>query len=265
MKQKPSLGQHFLTSHKALKTIIACADLKKDDVVLEIGPGKGFLTKELLLQGARVYAIEKDTHLVQHLQETFADDIEKERLLLIEGDIRDSAPQAHIPAGTSYSVVANIPYYITGEILRTFLGGERQPSRMVLLVQKEVAERIAKSTKESILSLSVKAYGEPQYRATVPRGAFSPPPQVDSAILSIENISRKHFDEKTERIFFMLVKSGFSQKRKMLKGNLKALVPEHTLSTFLDELDVPHTVRAEDVPFPKWLRLAELSKDVVQR
>ena len=203
MKAKKHLGQHFLTSEKALRQMVAAGNVTAGDTVLEIGPGKGALTKYLLMAGCVVIAVEMDIDMLAILEQEFADEIATKKLILVHGDILDTAIQnmfvSHLPRTTSetnYKLVANIPYYITGEIMRTFLQTAAdlpQPKSMTLLVQKEVAERVARSEKESILSLSVKVYGEPKYISTVPAGAFSPPPKVDSAILHIAHISKIKF------------------------------------------------------------------------
>jgi 16S rRNA (adenine1518-N6/adenine1519-N6)-dimethyltransferase len=232
---KKSLGQNFLTSQGALADIIAAAEVKKGDEVLEIGPGRGVLTKELLKVGASVTAIEKDGELVPLLREQFVKEIKKKQLNIIEADILEFDLSSYTTSlKAPYKLIANIPYYITGQIFRLFLEGEqqvqeghllaqKQPSSMTLLVQKEVAERIvAKEGKESILSMSVKAYGIPKYIATVKRGSFSPAPNVDSAILHISSISKDFFiknliDEKT---FFAVLKAAFAHKRKIISKNL---------------------------------------------
>ena len=128
---------------------------------------------------------------------------------------------------------------------------------MTLLVQKEVAERIARSKKESILSLSVKAYGEPKYLKTVPRGAFAPAPKVDSAILAVQNISRKNFKNKQqEERFFEIVRAGFAQKRKLLARNVEKVFGKGSAEA-LQKAGIPPSARAEDVPLEAWLALAK--------
>jgi len=152
-------------------------------------------------------------------------------------------------------VVANIPYYITGLILRQFLESDCQPASMVLMVQKEVAERvIAKDGKESILSISVKAYGEPVYIRTVSREDFEPAPNVDSAVLLINNISKNFFENLSENRFFEVVKKGFGQKRKMLKGNL-GLSEE-----IMAKCDIPVKARAENLNLNQWKCLVQQMK-----
>ena len=247
MRRTPKLGQHLLTNPHVGVRVADAAGVKKGTLVLEVGPGKGALTGELLARGAQVIAVEKDPAMVAVLTETFSDALKKKQLKLIHGDIREYPPDKIIPKG-KYVVAANIPYYITGELIRTFLTAKNQPTAVSLLVQKEVAERIARSRKESILSLSVKVYGEPKYVDTVKRGNFNPPPKVDSAILAITHISRDNFANCSEEKFFTLVKAGFGQKRKTLAGNLKRELG--------DTFGVPEKIRAEDVPLAEWLKLA---------
>jgi 16S rRNA (adenine1518-N6/adenine1519-N6)-dimethyltransferase len=187
--------------------------------------------------------------MVAVLRDVFAKELKSKQLVLHEVDARDYLSTLNSELSTTqYVVAANIPYYITGELIRTFLTASHQPTAVSLLVQKEVAERIARSKKESILSLSVKVYGTPKYVDTVKRGNFNPPPKVDSAILAITNISRNNFAHCTEDRFFDIVKAGFGQKRKTLAGNLKRV--------FGDTLGVADKIRAEDVPLAEWLTLA---------
>ena len=246
------LGQHFLKHGWAAAKLAHAVSLKKGEMFLEIGPGKGVLTKELLKLGP-VVAIEKDGLLVSKLKETFAPEIESGQLTLVEQDIRDFNPRSSPLKARSYVVAANIPYYITGEIIRQFLTAEAQPRAMALLVQKEVADRIvARDGKESILSLSVKAYGTPRLVAKVGRSHFSPPPSVDSAILVIDNISKQFFDGISENRFFTIVHAGFSSKRKMLKGNIGSRFQVSGVTEILAICRVPQTTRAEDVLLEQW-------------
>lgn len=261
---KKSLGQNFLNSDGALDAIISAGKISKNDIVLEIGPGKGALTKRLLTAGASVIAVEKDDRLIPTLEELFAKEIKSKKLTLIHGDILDFDPLVYGLKKESYKLIANIPYYITGEITRKFLSGNFQPSLMVILVQKEVAERITtsiqgsskiKQGKESILSISVKAYGEPKYVQTVKAGCFFPPPKVDSAILLIDKISKKNFkNKKEEEKFFEIVKTGFAHKRKTLSSNLKEIISKEKLS----ELSIDERERAENLSLNQWLEIAKV-------
>lgn len=259
---KKSLGQHFLTSEKALKQIVSAGRLIPSDIVIEIGPGKGALTGPLLKTGARVIAIEKDEDMVTILKQRFENELQTQQLILVAGDIRalDTDTLEAFCEGAPYKVIANIPYYITGEIIRQFLTIEPQPKSMTLLVQREVAERIAREKKESILSLSVKVYGTPQYIDTVPAGAFSPPPAVDSAILHISSIQKDAFTELEEVDFFAAIKAGFAARRKQLKGNLKAHYTSASIDDAFAACELIDTIRGEDVTCAQWVRIAGILK-----
>ena len=260
MFAKKSLGQNWLTSVSAIKEIIKTADLCEGELVLEIGPGQGKLTEALLATGARVVAIEKDDRLIEVLSQKFTSEIKKGQFILIHDDILKldfsslllsslKADSRKLIAG--YQLIANIPYYITGQVIRKFLSEEKiQPTKMVLMLQKEVAKRIvAGNNKESLLSLSVKAFGTPKYVKTVPAGAFVPKPKVDSAILLIHNISRNNFQAEKETKFFDLLRQGFAQKRKKLGGRL-GLPTETWQACNLDP-----NARAEDLRLEDWLCL----------
>ncbi len=253
----PKLGQHFLTRPTTARMIAESVLLPESKTVLEIGPGHGILTRELLAIADTVVAIEKDTILNDELTKTFAKEIETGKLILLNRDIRNFTPSGCSELLNGYSVVANIPYYITGQIIRLFLTAEHQPHSMALLIQKEVAQRIvAKDNKHSLLSLSVHVFGTPKLAKVVKAGAFSPPPKVDSAVLVIENISRTNFDENIdENMFFMLLRKAFSQKRKMIGSTLKDMVKD---DTFVN-CSVDKTMRPEDVPLETWLCLATSS------
>ena len=254
MRAKKSLGQNFLMHARIAERIVLSAKLPPDSVVFEIGPGTGMLTRELLKRVGKVIALEADEELFLKLQTTFAPEITEHKLELTHGDIR-TFDITSLPKG--YSLVANIPYYLTGEIFRMFLESNNQPSTMALLVQKEVAERIALSKKESILSLSVKAYGTPKREFVVPRGAFVPAPKVDSAVLTVSNISRKNFSTREEeQYFFALIHAGFAHKRKFVRKNLAGFNLPLELLDALHPVGCPDAgARAEDLPLQSWLDL----------
>ncbi len=252
MQAKKSLGQNWLKSETALSAIVDAGDIHADDIVLEIGPGQGALTEKMLRLAGKIIAIEKDHRLIAELAAKFAPEIKAGKLDLIEGDILDFDPGILDFYDRRYKLIANIPYYITGQILRKFLSATCQPKLMVLMLQKEVAKRIVTSDeKESILSISVKAYGEPKYIKTVPSGAFVPPPKVDSAILLIDKISKKNFQKISEQKFFELMKKGFGQKRKKLSSNLD-LKPE-----VLASCGIGDNARAEELSLNDWLCLVQ--------
>ena len=256
------LGQNFLMHSRIAERIVDVSKIVSDSVVLEIGPGTGMLTRQLLKRASKVIAIEADRDLYEKLCIDFENEITSGRLELIHGDIRSYPLSTTTVYDRGYEVVANIPYYLTGEIFRMFLESKNQPSSMTLLVQKEVAERVARSKKESILSLSVKAYGTPKYEFTVPRGAFTPAPNVDSSALTISDISRKNFTSRAEeQRFFELIHAGFAHKRKYVWSNLveARLIPAKTAKGGL--LVAPfdgafrEKARAEDLSLSDWLAL----------
>lgn len=258
MKPKKHLGQHFLTSRTYAQRIVEAGEVQPGDVVLEIGPGKGMLTQELLAHGATVIAVEKDADMLPILHEQYKNDEKIGRLKIFNGDVRDFSLESLGITG-QYKLIANIPYYITGELLRLFLTHTHKPSTIVFLVQKEVAQRIvAKNSKESLLSLSVKAYGLPKIIATVKAGNFSPPPKVDSAILLIEQIGNQHFQNKREEErFFELIHAGFAHKRKRLAKNLEAMSSPQAIEQAFARCGIEKDTRAEDVPFAVWLHLSQ--------
>ena len=271
-KRGARLGQHFLKSPWATRALAHAVNIANDEIVLEIGPGKGALTRELLAVSSKVVAIEKDEELVALLNEKFASEIQSRKLIVVAGDIRDINQEETLKFQRShldwqnYVVAANIPYYITGEIIRQFLTAKKQPRAMALLVQKEVAQRIvakkpagggsALGGKESLLSLSVKAYGVPKIIAKVPRGNFSPPPNVDSAIILIDNISRDFFSSVDEELFFKVLHAGFKSKRKFLLSNLGSSFGKDEVARAFAQCEINPKARAEDVSLPQWKCIA---------
>jgi 16S rRNA (adenine1518-N6/adenine1519-N6)-dimethyltransferase len=263
LRAKKSLGQHFLNSPSALSRIVVAANIIPGETVLEIGPGTGILTRALIEAGAYVVAVEKDHRSCDLLSEKFKVDLSSGKLKLHRGDILEANRADLGLADGGYALVANIPYYITGMILQQFLEFSPRPNRLVLLVQKEVATRIAaKDGKESILSVSVKAFGDPKIIATVPRGAFVPPPNVDSAIIAVENVSAKRFGDDATVIkrFFEVVKAGFAHKRKLTRRNIEALLEPDTISEIWKSLELDQNARPEDLDIAIWENIASWSK-----
>jgi len=255
MRAKKSLGQNFLKSELALRNIVEAGNIQSDEVILEIGPGKGALTNKLLGTRCKVLAIEKDRELYEFLKIKFEKEISSGQLNLIHGDILEFNTSNHNLETRTYKIIANIPYNITGAILKKFLTEKNQPKSMVLMVQHEVATRIlARDGKESILSISVKAYGEPKMIMKVDKRYFSPAPKVNSAVIKIDHINRKNFieNEINEEKFWEIVKKGFAHKRKKLANNLKGVIsgdknPENWLKDS----------RAEDLTLSEWILLAK--------
>lgn len=252
---KKSLGQNFLNNTAVPKAMADAANVENTDTVLEIGPGTGMLTRELLARAEKVIAVETDPRAISILSEVFAPEIASGKLYLVEQDVREIDLAALGLKSRTYKLVANIPYYLSGFLFRTFLGHEIQPSTIVFLVQKEVAERIARDKKESLLSLSVEVYGEPHYVKTVKKGNFSPQPKVDSAIIAISNISKGRFKDTSESDFFSLIHEGFKSRRKQLLGNLSDTYAREMLTQVFSKLKLPLDIRAEDVSLDTWLKL----------
>ncbi len=262
---KKSLGQNFLINPKVAENIAKSVDIAPGETVLEIGPGTGMLTRALLKEGARVVAIEADIRAIEVLEETFATEIATKMLTLLHDDIRTidltSLNLTKNPQ-KSYKVAANIPYYLSGMLFQLFLENPEPPSTLTFLVQKEVAERVARSKKESILSLSIKAYGTPRYVSTVTKGNFRPQPSVDSAILAIHHISKEKFKKLDEKYFFTILKTGFSSRRKHLLSNLSALTSREVLLSIFDQLHLKKDVRGEDLHIEKWIELGHALSSV---
>lgn len=250
-RAKKTLGQHFLNDTDTLERIATEARVSTEDVVVEIGPGRGSLTCILLERAGTVIAIEKDTDMVRELERTFERETRSGKLVLVEGDAL-SFDLSRIDQ--SYKVVANIPYYITGKLLRRLFSDDPLPKTVVLLLQKEVAERITQTHKESLLSLSVKAYGVPRYCFDVPRDLFSPAPEVDSAVVAIEHISHDFFADTDEKQFFLLLKRAFAKKRKTLLNSLFPSAKEIGRAV-LAEADVSGQERPENISKNTWKQI----------
>lgn len=254
-EHKKSLGQHFLNSDFVPKKMCDAANLEKGDIVLEIGPGTGALTREILARGAKVIALEADLRAIESLNDTFAAEIAAGQLIIHHHDARTIAPEQFGLKHQEYKVVANIPYYISGLLFRTLLEADNQPNTLVFLVQREVAARIARDKKESLLSLSVKVFGIPTYICTVKRGHFTPPPAVDSAIIAVTAISKEKLGTIPQGTFFEILHIGFGQKRKQLLGTLGQHYPKELISALFTKLHLTQTVRSEDIDVDTWISL----------
>jgi len=258
MFAKKSLGQNFLNSPRVVSAIVTAGELKEGDVVLEIGPGKGVLTKELLKTPAHIKTIEKDDRLIPMLSQTFEKEIHGGRLEIIHGDILEIDID-NLGLENQYKVIANIPYYITGILIRKLLSAKTKPKSCVLMVQKEVADRvIAHDNKESILSLSIKAYAKVSLVMKVSRGNFFPIPNVDSAVIKLSDIKNPFANTETEDKFFEIIKTGFAQKRKKLISNLEKIIPREKLKEIFEKLNLGENTRAEDVSLETWLKITQL-------
>jgi 16S rRNA (adenine1518-N6/adenine1519-N6)-dimethyltransferase len=254
IEPKKSLGQNFLYDENVLTRIVEAADIGPQDEVLEIGPGLGSLTRRLATGAKRVVAVELDDRLLPALQNELAD---LDNVAIIHGDVLDQ-DMARLFAGP-YKVVANVPYYITGAILRHLLGGAHKPSIMVLTVQKEVADRLtAVPPNMSLLAVSVLYYGTVEQVKTIKAGAFWPRPDVDSAVIKVQAHPQPTVSEEQEQFFFKIVRAGFSQKRKQLQKNLRQLgVSRKNIDFALTEADINGTRRAETLTLDEWVALVK--------
>lgn len=249
------LGQNFLQDPYALKKIVQAAEALPTDTVLEIGPGLGSLTRYLAAAAQKVIAIELDEKLFPPLEAVIAP---YNNIQLVHGDILEIEP-IEIIDQQDYLVVANIPYYITSAAIRHLLESEPKPRRIVLTIQKEVAERICAAPGDmSLLALSVQVYGQPRIAAHIPAGAFFPAPKVDSSVLVVDIYPEPFVNENLLDTFFRLIKAGFSQKRKKLRNSIAAGMHKSPAETekLLRAADIDPQRRAETLSLEEWGKLS---------
>ena len=254
---KKSLGQHFLVDRGAISSIISAADLSEDDLVVEIGPGRGALTRPLIERAGRLVAVEVDAVLADRLREKYAD---RPGFSVIVEDAREVDIDGLAPDGTPYKVVANLPYYAASPIVRRFLEADRKPRLLVVTVQREVAqEMVAKPGQMGLLSVAVQLYGTPRIVATVPPRAFRPPPKVTSAVVRIDVLPEPAVAFDSADDFFRVVKAGFSARRKQLHnaiGRGLELEPD-AAKTLLADAGIDPTRRAQTLSLDEWAALYE--------
>ena len=254
LKNKKSLGQHWLCDRDALRRIADFAKITEDDTVLEIGPGLGTLTSELLKKAKKVVAVEFDSNLASKLPGQFPG----KNLEVVIGDILEF-DLSQLPTG--YKVVANVPYYITSKIVHTLMTAKNKPSTVVLLVQKEVAQRLAaKPGDMSILSISAQIFAKVTLGDVIPAKLFVPPPKVDSQVVVFRMLPEPLVSSTNQINFFRVVKAGFSAKRKKLRsslaGGLKLSKPD--VEKLLHNADISPDVRAETLTIADWIRLTDV-------
>ncbi len=256
---RKSLGQNFLIDPAHLGKIVALAELTPADTVVEIGPGPGMLTRHLMQAAGRVVAVELDGNMVHLLRSELG---HSANFTVVEADILQTDLSALVQP--PYKVVANLPYYITSAVLRKLLETPAaRPARIVVTVQKEVAQRIVAGPGEmSLLAVSVQFYGRPTLAHTIPAGAFFPAPQVDSAVVRIDTYDQSPLAVTDVDHFFRVVKAGFGQKRKQLKNSLSAGLarPAPEVTVALERANIAPTRRAETLSLAEWARLAETIK-----
>ncbi len=255
LRARKRLGQHFLVDETVLQRIISAAEITPADTILEIGPGLGILTREMAGRAGRVIAVELDNRLAAILKQALAP---LTNVTIINDDILHLDPAALLPGPTDYKVVANLPYYITSPVLRHLLEASVRPETMILMVQKEVAERIAAAPgRRSLLSISVQFYGNPQIIDTVPAEAFHPAPEVDSAILRIDVYRQPAVAVSDRQGFFDLVRGGFSASRKQIINSLAQglALDKPAVATLLDGAAIRPERRAETLTLEEWADL----------
>ncbi len=254
LNPRKSLGQNFLVDHGALEKVVDAAEIEPIDVVLEIGAGLGSLTRFLSNVARKVVAVELDSNLIPVLETVLGSHGNVE---LVYGDILKLDPTRLISVD-QYLVVANIPYYITSAIFRHLLSAKRKPRRIVMTIQKEVAQRICADPGDmSLLALSVQVFGKAKIAAKISAGSFYPAPNVDSAVIRVDLYPTPLVDESKLDTFFQLSKAGFGQKRKMLRKSLAAglSLPVALAEEMLIKNDIDPTRRAETLSLEEWGRL----------
>ncbi|MCL2150440.1 MAG: 16S rRNA (adenine(1518)-N(6)/adenine(1519)-N(6))-dimethyltransferase RsmA [Dehalococcoidia bacterium] len=255
---RKGLGQHFLADRGALGKILRAARLSPEDTVVEVGPGLGILTAELLKQVGRVIAVELDEALVRSL----CTELAAQNLTIVQGDILKLLPASLLSGVTGgYKVVANLPYYITSAVLRHFLESTRRPELMVVMVQLEVARAITAAPGEmGMLGLSVQIFGAPRIVCRVPAGAFYPPPKVDSAVVGIEVFPAPTVPETELVGFFGIARAAFSAARKQIQNSLaQGLGKDKTwVAARLEAAEIDPRRRAETLEISEWVKLWEV-------
>ncbi len=257
IRPSKGMGQNFLVNKSILSKVIESSDLKPDDTVLEVGPGMGVLTTELAKKVKHVIAVEKDLKMLEILSDT---QLHQKNIEIINADILKYQSEIE-----NYKVVANIPYYLTSPLIRKFLEEKNPPSMMVLMIQKEVAQRIcSKPPNMSLLAVSVQIYADPKIVSYVKKEYFWPKPKVDSAIIKITNINNKKIDVDFEKLF-KIVKAGFSQPRKQLGNNLSKYlkIEREKINQWLLQSNIKPEQRAETLAIKDWQLLTKSFDNIV--
>jgi 16S rRNA (adenine1518-N6/adenine1519-N6)-dimethyltransferase len=255
-RAKKGLGQHFLVDRAVLEKIISAAELEPSDTVIEVGPGLGILTEELVKKAGKVIAIEADSKLASSLQKTFS---KIPQLTVLNANVLEIDPgEIFAKKRQSYKVVANLPYYIAAPILRHFLEASLKPSLMVVMVQKEVGQSIVAAPGDmSILGISVQLYGKPAIVDYVPAQSFYPQPKVDSAIVRIDVYPRPSVEVEGIAGFFEMVKAGFSAPRKQIRNSLALglQLDSAAVVELLQQAGIAPQRRPETLSLEEWAKL----------
>jgi 16S rRNA (adenine1518-N6/adenine1519-N6)-dimethyltransferase len=260
LRPQKKWGQHFLTDSRILESIADAAEITASDTVLEIGPGLGHLTSVLAKRAGRLVAIEVDPELAEKLSADFA---LAANVQIVHGDILDAEPMewldgAGISPALDFKIVANLPYYITSAILRHVLESPHKPCVTVVMVQREVAQRIvARPPAMNLLAVSVQFFAQPRIMRTIAAGAFYPPPKVDSAVVRLDRLERALTDDVNAVRFFEIVRAGFGERRKQLRNSLAhglglaSDIVEHALAS----AKIDPARRAETLTLDEWGKL----------
>lgn len=253
IKANKGLGQHFLIDAESVATIIEAAQINPEDTILEVGPGLGVMTDQLAKTGAQIIAVEMDRALAELLRRRLPGNVRVEESDIMKFNLSD------LP--TNYKVVANVPYYITSPIIRLFMESNNPPIQSVLLIQREVAERIAaKPGDMSILALSVQYYADVELIADVSRDKFYPIPNVDSAVIRIVRKDVPAFEADTHKLF-RLIKAGFGEKRKQLRNSLSGglQITTDQAAALIQSAGLNDTARAQELSLDQWKSLYEVT------
>lgn len=261
---KKNFGQNFLISEHALHQIIETAEISQKDSIIEIGPGLGVLTHELTKRAENVIAIEMDADMVSILQKTLAREPTSKNLTIIHQNALDFDPATHpMLKNKPYKLVANLPYNVATPLLRKFLidsiATNSQPTRIVVLVQKEVAEKAcAKTGDHSVLSLTIQPYGKARIITSIPPSSFYPAPKVMSSILLIEPYEKPLLPPALQKVYFRLLHTAFSQKRKTLQNSLQQILPKETIAKLLSKAKIDPMIRPQNLALEHWIMLSSL-------
>jgi len=258
-RARKALGQHFLVDSSYLETICAKAELSKEDTVIEVGPGLGVLTEELVSKVRHVIAVEVDEALTNALAQSIS---QSANLTLVNTDILETTPEQLLGADvTSYKLVANLPYNIASPVIRTFLEAKVKPSLIVVMVQREVAKNMmATAPNMNLLAIGVQLYGKPKIVRKVPPDAFYPKPKVDSAIVRIDVYDKPSVDVGDIETFFKIARAGFGNKRKQLRNSLAhgLDLPPKAVEELLHDAGIDHQRRAQTVTLDEWAIISRL-------
>jgi 16S rRNA (adenine1518-N6/adenine1519-N6)-dimethyltransferase len=257
IRPNKGLGQHFLFERGVVERMVRLAGITDVDTVIEIGPGLGILTSELLRKAHRVIAVELDRSLAEHLRRTFGD---IPGFTLIEGNALAISNDDLVSPGEAFDVVANLPYSFGAAILRHLLEQPRKPRRIAVMLQKEVAERlVARPPEMSILGVATQFFAEPRLAFNVAPSVFIPPPTVESSVVILDVRAARPLSPAKQPLFFKIVNAGFRQKRKQLANALadSLRLPKPLVASWLLSVSIDPMRRAETLSLDEWVALTE--------